>query len=139
VYFHSLLTIVNRGDRSPSYPTPLCCRKRSPHFILNRRKCGAQNSYECFVELKSILLLPAIKSPTELSHLHYLHASTANVSVTVDCLTRSLFLPPHTPPSKTPQFGPQRAYFMTLTFSPLSKNVTALVDFSSLFLVILFS
>ena len=37
--------------------------RKEPHYILNMRLGGAQNSYECFGELKSILLLSAIKTP----------------------------------------------------------------------------
>ena len=56
-----------------------------------------------------------VTKPTELSRLHYLHASTADVSVTTDCLTRSLFLP-HTPRATTAQFRPEPTHFITPTF-----------------------
>lgn len=100
----------------------LCGQKKSSRYILNRRLGGTQNSYESFGELKSdlfrhqsnldsLVVHSLVKKLTELSHLHYLHASTADVSVTIDCLTCSLVLPPHSPPANTAQFGPELMHF----------------------------
>ena len=55
-----------------------------------------------------------VTKPTELSRLHYLHASTANVSVTIDCLTHSLALP-RTPPASIAQFWLQPTHFIAST------------------------
>ena len=117
---------MDRGERSASNLAPLCHRERSPitfwiwGWVGHRIHTNALESWKVFFSCQqSKPHSPAVQSlvtkPTELSRLHHLHASTADVSVTINCLTRSLVLP-HTSPANTAQFWSQPTHFSASTF-----------------------
>ena len=99
----------------------LCGQKKSCHCILNRRPGGTQNSYESFGELKSDLFRHQSNPDSLVFHslvknrLSYpvfiVWMLPQQMSVTIDCLTRWLVLPPHSPPANTAQFVPELTHF----------------------------
>jgi hypothetical protein len=97
-------------------------------MVWRAEKCLAAVSNQNPIPRPSIPRI--VTKPTDLSRLHYLHASPADVSLTINCLTRSLVLP-HNHRANTAQFVPERTHFNAPKFFVLEA-----VHFSNVFSVV---